>query len=106
MMRRTIPLVEELGHGRERIRVLVNRVERRAELSTADMETIFRAPVHLSFPDDPQGVARALRDGVPPAENSELGKSSSKYVASLLESNDANSQAAGVKALKEVYSGT
>jgi pilus assembly protein CpaE len=106
MMRRTIPLVEELGHGRERIRVLVNRVERRADLATADMETIFRAPVHMSFPDDPQGVARALRDGVPLAENSELGKAISKYAASLLQSNDANSQAAGVKALKEVFSGT
>jgi hypothetical protein len=85
---------------------LVNGVERRADLSTADMETIFRAPVHMSFPDDPQGVARALRDGVPLAENSELGKSISKYLASLLESNDANSQTTGVKTLKEVFSGT
>jgi pilus assembly protein CpaE len=106
MMRRTIPLVEELGYGRERIRVLVNRVERRSELSTSDMETIFRAPVHVSFPADTQGVARALRDGAPLADNSELGKSISKYVASLMESNDANSLAAGVKALKEAFSGT
>ena len=105
MMRRTIPLVEELGHGRERIGV-GERVERRAEISTADMEKIFRAPVHTSFPDDRQGVARALRDGVPLADSSDLGKSVSKYVAGLLSGGEAASRSSGVKALRELFSGT
>jgi len=53
MMRRTIPLIEELGYGRDQIHVIVNRVPRRPELSQADMEKIFRASVHVTFPDDP-----------------------------------------------------
>jgi pilus assembly protein CpaE len=107
MMRRTIPLVEELGYGREQIRVLVNRVERRADLSTADMEKIFRASVHTSFPEDTQGVARALRDGVPLADNSDLGKTVSKYVSTIVGSGPgATSRSSGVKALKELLSGT
>jgi len=107
MMRRTIPLVEELGYGREQIRILVNRMERRADLSTADMEKIFRASVHTSFPDDAQGVARALRDGVPLADNSDLGKTVSKYVATIVGSDaGAPSRSSGVNALKELFSGT
>ncbi len=107
MMRRTIPLVEELGYGREQIRVLVNRVERRADLSTADMEKIFRASVHTSFPEDAQGVARALRDGVPLADNSDLGKTVGKYVSAILASDSGSpSRSSGVKALKELLSGT
>jgi pilus assembly protein CpaE len=106
MMRRTVPLVEGFGYGREQLRVLVNRVERRAEISTADMEKIFRAPVHTSFPDDPQGVAQALRDGVPLADNSNLGKSVGKYAAGLLHGGQTALRSSGVKALKEILSGT
>jgi pilus assembly protein CpaE len=107
MMRRTIPLVEELGYGREQIRVLVNRMERRADLSTADMEKIFRASVHTTLPEDAQGVERALRDGIPLADNSDLGKAISKYVSTIVGSGaGAASLSSGVKALKELLSGT
>ena len=61
MMRRTIPLLEEMGRSREQINVLVNRLEKRSDLSTEDMEKIFRASVHASFPEDAGAVLRAQR---------------------------------------------
>lgn len=107
MMRRTIPLTEELGFGREQIRLLVNRVERRSELSVSDMEKIFRAPVHSTFPEDEAAVSRALRDGVPVADNTDLGKAFERFVKGLLGVDaGAAPRSSGVRALKELLSGT
>jgi pilus assembly protein CpaE len=106
LMRRTIPVVEELGYSRDQVRILVNRLERRAELTVEDMEKIFRAKVHTTFPEDPAGVARALRDGEPLADNSELGRGLSKFVRGLVGDRSGNSpRASGVGALKELLSG-
>ncbi len=74
MMRRTIPLLEEMGRNRDQINVLVNRVERRSDLSTPDMEKIFRASVHTAFPEDSSAVRRAQREGALLPESSDLAK--------------------------------
>jgi pilus assembly protein CpaE len=84
MMRRTIPLLEELGRSRDQINVLVNRVERRSDLSVEDMERIFRASVHSTFPEDASAVLRAQREGALLAESSELGKSVRRFARSLI----------------------
>ena len=84
MMRRTIPLLEEMGRSRDQVNVLVNRFERRSELSTEDMEKIFRASVHTSFPDDVPAVLRAQREGALLSESSELGKSVRRFVRTLI----------------------
>lgn len=84
LMRRTIPLLEEMGRSREQIRVLVNRLHRRSELSIEDMERIFRANVASTFPEDSPGVQRAQREGSTVAESSELGRIARRYVADML----------------------
>ena len=84
LMRRTIPLLEEMGRSREQIRVLVNRLHRRAELSVEDMERIFRASVASTFPEDSSGVERAQREGSTVAESTELGRVVRRYVSDLL----------------------
>jgi pilus assembly protein CpaE len=104
LMRRTLPLLEEMGHRREQLHVLVNRVSRRGELTRADMEKIFRASVHATFPADPEAVNRALREGVSVAEGSELGKSVKHFVTGLLGKEASKEQrgAFGLEALKEL----
>jgi Flp pilus assembly CpaE family ATPase len=104
LMRRTLPLLEEMGHRREQLHVLVNRVRRRGELTRADMEKIFRASVHATFPADPEAVNRALREGVSVAEGSELGKSVKHFVTGLLGKEASKEQrgAFGLEALKEL----
>lgn len=84
MMRRTIPLLEEMGRSRDQINVLVNRVERRSDLSTEDMEKIFRASVHSTFPDDAPAVLRAQREGALVAESSELGKAVRRFARGVV----------------------
>jgi Flp pilus assembly CpaE family ATPase len=83
MMRRTIPLLEEMGRSRDQINVLVNRVERRSDLSTEDMEKIFRASVHATFPEDSVAVLRAQREGALVAEASDLGKSVQRFARAI-----------------------
>ncbi|MEZ5391827.1 MAG: hypothetical protein R2724_02880 [Bryobacterales bacterium] len=84
MMRRTIPLLEEMGRSRDQINVLVNRVERRADISSEDMEKIFRASVHATFPEDSGSVLRAQREGALLNDSSDLGKAITRFARSIL----------------------
>lgn len=105
LMRRTIPLLEEMGVKRDDMNVLVNRFDRRAELSTEDMEKIFRASVQATFPEDSAAVLRAHREGGPVAEGSELGKAIKRYVSDKLGSQPrATGGAFGT--LKQLWGGT
>ena len=106
LMRRTIPLLEEMGFTREQIRVVVNRYLKRSELSVADMEKIFRWPVERTFAHDPDAVRQATREGVPVAESSDLGKAIGKLVQGIVGSGSPDSaKAGGVGVLKELLSG-
>jgi len=106
LMRRTIPLLEEMGFTREQIRVVVNRYLKRSELSVADMEKIFRWPVERTFAYEPDAVRQATREGIPVAENSDLGKSIGKLVDGIVGSGSTDSaKAGGVGVLKELLSG-
>jgi pilus assembly protein CpaE len=105
MMRRTLPLLEEMGHSRDRIHVLVNRVSRRTELATGDMEKIFRAKVHTTFPTDTAAVMHALREGQAVAESSDLGKSIARLAEEIAGKQSGDSKAFGIGAIKELLSG-
>lgn len=107
MMRRTIPLVEEMGYSRDQIRVVVNRLPRRSELSLSDMEKIFRASVHATFPEDSAAVLTALRDGDTVADNSDLSGAVRKFVKDFVgKAPQRESGGFGVRALRELLSGT
>lgn len=84
LMRRTIPLLEEMGRSRDQIHVLVNRVSRRQDISIEDMEKIFRAGVAATFPDDPWAVTKAQRAGVAIADNTDLGRAVRTFVGRLV----------------------
>lgn len=95
MMRRTLPFLEELGCAREQMHVVVNRYDKRSELSLADMQKIFRSNVELTFPEDTAGVDRATRDGAAVADNSELGKATGKFVKDLVGAESSKSSEGG-----------
>jgi pilus assembly protein CpaE len=105
MMRRTIPLLEDLGRSRDQINVLVNRAGGRPPLSQQDMEKIFRAPVHWTFPEDAAAVARAQREGDTVAEGSDLGKSLKQFVDGLAAEPERES-VGGLGALKQLWGKT
>ena len=105
MMRRTLPLLEEMGHSRDHIHVLVNRVSRRTDLATSDMEKIFRAKVHTTFPTDTAAVMHALREGQAVADSSDLGKSIARLAEEIAGKQSGDSKAFGIGVIKELLSG-
>jgi pilus assembly protein CpaE len=105
MMRRTLPLLEEMGHSREHIHVLVNRVSRRTELATGDMEKIFRAKVYTTFPTDTAAVMHALREGQAIAEGSDLGKAITRFAKEIVGKQSGDPKASGIGVIKELLSG-
>jgi Flp pilus assembly CpaE family ATPase len=60
LTRKAINLLGQLGFGRERIRVLANRVEHRWALTPTDLAKILNAPVYRSFSDESFAVGPAL----------------------------------------------
>ncbi len=87
--------------------MLVNRSEKRPELSREDMEMIFRAPVHAFFADDTAAVSAALREGVPVGDNTDLGRSLGRFVKKFLGDPVASpSKGPRMRTLKELFSGT
>lgn len=105
LMRRSILMLEESGYSREQLRILVNRIEKRSELTLADMEKIFRASVDATFPDDPQAVHRALRDGAMLADNSPLGKSIAQFSKRFSSVEHGTAKPQGMRTLKELLGG-
>jgi pilus assembly protein CpaE len=105
MMRRTLPLLEEMGHSRDQVHVLVNHISRGAELATADMEKIFRGKVHTTFPTDTGAVLHALREGQAISESSDLGKSIARFAEEIAGKQSRDSKVFGIGAIKELLSG-
>ncbi|MCL4797130.1 MAG: hypothetical protein KJZ84_21360 [Bryobacteraceae bacterium] len=58
----------------DRVSVLLNRMHRRAVVSTDQIENLLGVPVYMSFPNDYQGVHRALQAGRAVEPDSDLGK--------------------------------
>ena len=106
LMRRMIPVLEEMGRRRDQLNVLVNRTDRKRELSSEELEKIFRASIHRTFPDDPVAVEKAQREGEPLAETSELGKTIRGYVQGVLGAAGARPANSRLGALKQLWSGT
>ena len=69
------------------------------------MEKIFRASVDATFPDDPQAVHRALRDGAMLADNSPLGKSIAHFAKGFSSVENSMAKPQGMRALKELLGG-
>ena len=58
----------------DRVSVLLNRCQKRALISPQQIEQLLGAPVYMTFPNDYQGVQRALTAGSCVDAGSELGK--------------------------------
>ncbi len=75
MTRKALTLVEQLGFPKDRFQVLVNRVDRRTDIGTGDMEKLFGCPVHAALPNDYFSLHRVVTLGQPLGNDGDLGKS-------------------------------
>jgi len=68
-----------------RVSIVLNRCQKKALLSKDQVEEILGVPVIYSFPNDYNGVNRAVTAGGPVDEASDLGKSFTEFANELLE---------------------
>jgi pilus assembly protein CpaE len=75
LTRKALTLVDQLGFPKERFQVLMNRVDKRDELGTANLEKLFGCQVHASLPNDYFSLHRVVTLGQPLGSEGDLGKS-------------------------------
>jgi pilus assembly protein CpaE len=75
LTRKALTLVNQLGFPGDRFKILVNRVDKREDISISDMEKLFGCGVHASLPNDYFALHRVVTLGQPLGAEGELGKS-------------------------------
>ena len=69
----------------ERVSVLLNRCQKRSLITPQQIEQLLGLPVHMTFPNDYQGVQQALTEGRWVVPLSELGKQFTALAQSMIE---------------------
>ncbi len=83
LTRKALTMVDQLGFPKDRFQVLVNRVDKRDDISTADMEKLFGCPIHAKLPNDYFSLHRVVTLGQPLGTDGELGKAIEQVAARL-----------------------
>jgi len=87
LTRKALTMLNQFGFPKERFHVLVNRLERREEISIADMEKLFGCSVHASLPNDYFALHRVVTLGQPLGAENELGRAIESVAQRLCGSN-------------------
>ncbi len=74
LARRAVGMLIDLGFGKERFQLVVNRTRKSDGIGASDMEKILNCPVRTSLPNDHFSLNRTMTSGVAMDSGSELGK--------------------------------
>ncbi len=74
LARKAVNFLVQLGFGRDRYQVIVNRLSKFDGITGGDLEKIFNCQVHASFPNDYSSLHRVLSLGQTLGADCELGK--------------------------------
>lgn len=88
----------------DRVSVLLNRCQKRSLISPKQIEELLGLPVQMTFPNDYQGVHRALDQGRAVEPTSELGKQFTCLAQSMSEERTPRSTAQPKKTFLEFFS--
>jgi pilus assembly protein CpaE len=83
LARKAVNLLRQLGLGKDRCFVVVNRSQRGGGIDPEGMEKIFNSPIHAMFPNDLWELNRIVTLGEPLDAGSELGKAVDGLAAQL-----------------------
>jgi len=75
LARKAVTLLEQLGFPRDRFQIMINRIQRRDEITGSDFERLFNCSVSARIPNDHFSLHRAVTLGQPVEGHSDLGKS-------------------------------
>lgn len=96
LARKAINLLAQLGFPKERFQIVVNRVNKRDGIGTADMEKLFNCPVHASLPNDYFALHRVVTLGQPLTNDGELGRAIEGLAGNLSGSSPGVTKASGI----------
>lgn len=74
LARRAVRMLRQLGFDKDRMDVLVNRMESRGELTSAELRKLFDCDIDKGLPMDPEALHIAQVDGRPVGAEGALGK--------------------------------
>jgi len=74
LARKAVNLLGQLGFGKDRFHLVVNRLNRRDGIGSGDIEKIFNCQLHAAFPNDYYSLHRVVTLGQPLGPDSELGR--------------------------------
>ncbi len=83
LARKAVALLNQLGLGKERVQVLLNRTGVREGMSGSELKKIFDCAVEARFADEPAAVNRAVTAGEPLAGESGLGRALEDFAGRL-----------------------
>ena len=99
LTRKLLSYMDQMGYGRDRCSLLINRMSNRYELGSSDMEKVFNFPISSILPEDYGAIHRALTGGKTIPPNCELGRRLRDFAASIV-GQDKEDKKKGVAALK------
>ncbi len=88
----------------DRVSVLLNRCQKRPLITPQQIEQLLGLPVHMTFPNDYQGIQRALTFGRWVEPNTELGKQFTILAQTMLEAKHAATAPESKKRFIEFFS--
>ena len=74
LARKAINLLVQVGFGRDRYQIVMNRMSNRDEIGGSDIEKIFNCPVYASLPNDYFALHRVISLGQPLTMECDLGR--------------------------------
>jgi pilus assembly protein CpaE len=83
LARRAVGMLGQLGYGKERFQMVINRLNRKDDISTADMEKIFMCSVFGAFPNDYYALHKAVTRAEPLPADCELGRALEQVTARI-----------------------
>lgn len=84
LMHRAAGLLDQLGFGGDRCRVIINRYRKQEGVGPGDIRKMFRYPVGAVLPNDYFALHQAISLGQPLAPDSELGRALDRVMAGLV----------------------
>jgi pilus assembly protein CpaE len=62
-VQRTLELFQQLSYGEEKVRIVVNRHDRKSDFTAGDLAGIFKQPIFATITNDYQSVMQAINKG-------------------------------------------
>ena len=105
LTRKAVNLTDNVGFPKDRLHVLMNRVDKRAGLGVASLEKLFNCGVYASFPNDYFSLDRVVTLGQPLGAETDLGKAVEGVSVRISGRSSNKKTPAAAKDLKPAFSG-